>query len=170
MKRLLSAITLVLAACAPPNSGPTAVPSATFPFHAVGRNVSGTVIEELFGEARVYDNEIHVVVLRGFAALQTTATRRPIGLSAGLAYRHPNGGWDFRRESPTVPITALKVRGDTLLAPVEFRLTGTRGLELSSHWIVIQQHRYTLVAQDGQWHEATRPIDSDANVFKVAPR
>jgi hypothetical protein len=127
------------------------------------------VLEDLYGEARVYDDEVHVVVLRGVADFQTTATRRALGLSAGLAYRDPDG-WHFRKESSTVPIGALRVRGDTLLAPVEFRLAGTRGLDLAGHWIVIQQHGYRLVAQDGQWHETTRPSDSDANVFKAGPR
>ena len=74
----------------------------------------------------------------------------------------------FRKQSETIPIEALKTRGDSLLAPVELRLIGTRGLDLAAHWIVIQQHRYTFVARDGQWHEATRPIDSDPDVFKAA--
>jgi hypothetical protein len=167
MRRLLVAIPIILEACAAPKVSPAPTPSATFPFHAVGRNVSGKVVEDLLGEARVYDNEIRIVVQRGVAGLQTTPTRRPIGLSAGLAYRHPEGGWDFRKQSPTVPIGSLKVRGDSLVAPVEFLLTGTRGLDLASHWIVIQQHRYTFVPKDGQWHEATRPIDSEATVFRT---
>ena len=169
MKRLLSTLTVLLAACAHPNSGPATVPSATIPFHAVGRSTTGMVLEDLYGEARVYDDEVRVVVLRGVADLQTTASRRALGLSAGLAYRDADG-WHFRKQSPTVPIGALKVRGDTLLAPVEFRLTGTRDLDLTGHWIVIQQHGARLVAQDGQWHETTRPIDSDADVFKAGPR
>jgi len=169
MKRLLSTISVVLTACAHPNAGPATVPSATVPFHAVGRSTTGKVLEDLYGEARVYDDEVHVVVLRGVANLQTTATRRALGLSAGLAYRDA-AGWHFRKQSPTVSISALEVRGDTLLAPVEFRLTGTRGLDLAGHWIVIQQHGARLVAQDGQWHETTRPINSDADVFKAGPR
>jgi hypothetical protein len=169
MKRLLSAISVVLTACAHPNAGPATSPSVTVPFHAVGRSTTGRVLEDLYGEARVYDDEVHVVVLRGVADLQTTATRRAVGLSAGLAYRDA-AGWHFRKQSPTVPLGALKVRGDTLLAPVEFRLTGTRGLDLASHWIVIQQHGSRLVAQDGQWHETTRPINSDVDVFKGGPR
>jgi hypothetical protein len=123
----------------------------------------------LHGEARIYDDEVHVVVLRGVADFQNTASRRALGLSAGLAYRDADG-WHFRKQSPIVPFGALTVRGDTLLAPVEFRLTGTRGLDLANHWIVIQQHGSRLVAQDGQWHETTRPINSDANVFRAGGR
>lgn len=168
MKQFLLASTLALVACARSSAGPADVPSTTRPFHAVGRDISGAPVEDLVGEARIYDDEIDIVIQRGIAGFQTTLTRRPIGLSAGLAYRHPDGGWDFRKESATVPIGALKVRGDTLVAPVVFRLTGTHGLDLTTHWIVIQQHRYTYVAQDGQWHEATRPIDSDPHVFTSA--
>jgi hypothetical protein len=166
MKRFLSAITLVLVACAHPNAGPAPIPSAIFPFHAVGTTSRGAVSEDLVGEARVYDDEIRIVVQRGVAELRMTPTRRPTGLSAGIAYRHDTGGWDFRKESAIVPFEALKVHGDTLVAPVEFRITGTRGLDLAAHWIVIQQHSYLLVSRDGQWHEATRPVDSDADVFK----
>jgi hypothetical protein len=168
MKRLLSTITVVVAACTHRSVGPATIPLATVPFHAVGRSAAGRVLEDLYGEARVYDDEVHVVVLRGVADFQSTATRRALGLSAGLAYREADG-WCFRRESSMVPIAALKVRGDTLLAPVEFRLPRTRGVDLANHWIVIQQHGARLLAQDGQWHATTRPIDSDPNVFKAGP-
>ena len=159
----------VLTACAHPGAGSVTIPTATVPFHAVGRSTTGRVLEDLYGEARVYDDEVRVVLLRGVADLQSTATRRALGLSAGLAYRDADG-WHFRKESPTVPLGALKTRGDTLLAPVEFRLTGTRGLDLANHWVVIQQHGSRFLAQDGQWHETTRPIDSDPNVFKAGSR
>ncbi len=169
MKRLLSTIGVVLAACTHSTSGPAAAPSATVPFHAVGRSTAGRVLEDLYGEARVYDDEVRIVVPRGVADFHTSATRRAHGLSAGLAYRD-QAGWHFRKESSTVPMGAIKARGDTLLAPVEFRLSGTRGLDLAGHWIVIQQHGYRFVAQDGQWHQTTRPINSEVDVFKAAPR
>ena len=141
----------------------------SYPFRAIGRSVTGTIIEDLSGTAYVYADEIRVVVTSGFAGLTRTSTRQPRGLSAGLAYKHTSGEWaghwDFRKQSDMVPIGAIHARGDTLSAPVEFRIGGTRGLDLREHWIVIQQYRLTLVPADGQWHEATRPIDSQPDIF-----
>ena len=64
-----------------------------------------------------------------------------------------------------MPFEALKVHGDTLVAPVEFRITGTRGLDLAAHWIVNSTATCSCRGWSC-WHEATRPVDSDADVFK----
>ena len=115
--RYLFALAACLACSHPPASVSTVRPAA-YPFHAIGRTDAGRVIEDLAGTAYVHDDEIRVVVTSGFARLQPSRFRRPVGLSAGLAYCHTEGKWagywGFRRESGTVAIRDIKVRGDTL--------------------------------------------------------
>jgi hypothetical protein len=70
----------------------------------------------------VYADEIRIVVQSGFALLQRTATRQPTGLSAGIAFCHTSGRWtghwDFRNQSPIVPIRRIQARGETLAGPL----------------------------------------------------
>ena len=161
-----------LAACLACSRAPALVnsaPPAAYPFHAVGRNDAGRVIEDLAGTAYVHDDEIRVVVTSGFARLQPSRFRRPVGLSAGLAYCHTEGKWagywGFRRESGTVAIRDIKVRGDTLADSLVFVLKGTRNLDLASHWLTIQQHSFSSPKGDATWYEATRPVHSQPYVF-----
>jgi hypothetical protein len=158
-----------LVACQRPPASAPSPPPATYTFRATGSNeTTGTLVEDLIGTAYVSSGRIRVVVARGIAQLEQTASRRPQSLSAGLAYRHPNGEWDFRRQSSLVPVSAIRHKGDTLLQPVEFIINGTAGLDLTAHWLVIQQHRHSLVS--GQWHEATRPINSEVDIFRQTPK
>lgn len=169
MRRILIAVLVLCASCTPTRPEPIGAPLASYPFRAVGRSDQGRIIEDLQGTAFVYDDEIRIVLASGYANFQSSPTRKPEGLSAGLAFRHTTGQWagrwDFRKQSTLVPITAIRTRGDTLLEPVVFRIQGTRGLVLPEHWIAIQQHARRLIPQDGLWHETTRPIDSQPDVF-----
>lgn len=159
----------LLASCA--GSTPRTEPEipGVYAFRAVGRSAQGAVIEELAGTAHVSGDELRIVVTGGYASLANTQTRRTRGLSAGLAYRRTSGQfagqWDFRQETPVVPVTALTMRGDTLAAPVEFVLRGVASLNLRDHWIVIQQHHLRFNAQEREWRQATRPVNSQRDVF-----
>jgi len=139
------------------------------PFEATGRNEREEIIEDLHGTALIYEDDILVVVDSGRAQLADSPSKRSKGISTGLGYRHANGGWDFRVQSETMPISSVRHRGDTLDAPISFRLHGTRGLVLADHWIIIQQHALRRMPTDGLWYETTRPIDSEANVFVARP-
>ena len=170
---IIAALVIFCASCTPTRHEPLEAPLASYPFRAVGRSDQGRIIEDLQGTAFVYDDEIRIVVAKGYAAFQSSPTRKPEGLSAGLAFRHTTGQWaghwGFRKQSTLVPIAAIRTRGDTLLEPVAFRIQGTRGLVLSEHWIAIQQHARRFIPQDGLWHETTRPIDSQSDVFAHKP-
>ena len=170
---LIAALVGLCVSCSPTHHAPAGAPLASYPFRAVGRTDQGRIIEDLQGTAFVYDDEIRIVLASGYADFQSSPTRKPEGLSAGLAFRHTTGQgagrWDFRKKSALVPIAAIRTRGDTLLEPVAFRIQGTRGLVLPEHWIAIQQHSRRFIPQDGLWHETTRPIDSQPDVFARKP-
>lgn len=170
---LIAALAALCASCTPARHAPLGTPLASYPFRAVGRSGQGVIIEDLQGTAFVYEDEIRIVLASGYADFQSSPTRKPEGLSAGLAFRHTTGQWaghwDFRKQSSRVPIDAIRTRGDTLLEPVAFRIPGTRGLVLPEHWIAIQQYARRLNPQDGLWHETTRPIDSQSDVFARKP-
>jgi hypothetical protein len=172
MTRFVFVLALCLA-CSPPPAPVTSAPPAAYPFHAIGRSDAGRVIEDVVGTAYVHDDEIRVVVTSGFARLQPSRSRRPVGLSAGLAYCHTDGKWaghwGFRRESGIVAIRDIEVRGDTLADSLVFVLKGTRQLDLASHWLTIQQHSLLSPPGDSAWHESTSPVHSQPYVFDPDP-
>jgi hypothetical protein len=150
-----------------------ATPAKAYPFHAVGRATSGRVIEDLIGTAYVHDDEVVVVVTSGFAQLRPSNFTRPVGLSAGLAYCHTGGrwagSWDFRAKSDMIDVGRIKARGDTLADSISFVIKGTKDLDLSEHWLAIQQHRFSSPKGDSTWYEATRPVHSQPYVFDANP-
>jgi hypothetical protein len=172
----MSRYVFALAACLACSRTPALVngaPPAAYPFHAIGRSDAGRVIEDLVGTAYVHDDEIRVVVTSGFARLQPSRLRRPVGLSVGLAYCHTEGKWagywGLRRESGIVAIRDIKLRGDTLADSLVFVLKGTRHLDLGSHWLTIQQHSVLSPPGDSAWHQSTRPVHSQPYVFDSDP-
>jgi hypothetical protein len=100
------------------------------------------------------------------ARLADTPTYRAEGLSAGLGYRHANGGWDFRRQTSVVPVRDIRHRGDTLTGTLTFRIGRTSGLDLTEHWVVVQQHGHRRREDTGLWHQVTRPLNSAPDVFR----
>jgi hypothetical protein len=172
MARYLFALAVCLGCSHAPAPVTTVAPVA-YPFHAVGRNDAGRVIEDLVGTAYVHDDEIRVVVTGGFALLQPSRFRRPVALSAGLAYCETEGkwagSWNMRRKSDLIAIRDIKARGDTLADSLTFVLTGIRRLDLASHWLTIQQHSFSSPKGDSNWYEATRPVHSQPYVFDADP-
>lgn len=157
------------AACASSFRASRADLLATYPVHATGHTINGELAESLFGKAYVYEDEILLVVASGFAELRPSATRRPIGWSAGLSFCHTQGEsagkWDFRRQTSITPVRRIKARGDTLSDSVAFVISRVRGLDLKAHWLTIQQHSHISPDRNGLWYESTRPIHSQAFVF-----
>ena len=166
-------VALLGSACAgaPRAAAPAEAPriAQSVPFRAVGHNErTGALIESYEGVAYVAPEEVRVVLTGGFARLRPAPDRRPTGLAAGLAFRHPDGRWDFRRISPVVPVGALRLRGDTLADSVVFRIRNTAGVSLPEHWLVIQQYSRIRDDADGRWYESTRPVNSPPDLFRRA--
>ena len=164
---------LVLSLCAGCATTPPSTqeqPLRAYPFIATGHKLDGTLKESLRGTAFVSDDRIRIVVVAGgVGQLAASRTKRPIGWSAGLSYCHTEGAsagqWDFRRQTKVTSVRRIRARGDTLTDALEFVLTRVRGLDLSAHWLTIQQHQHILPPGDSLWYEATRPVHSQAFVF-----
>lgn len=173
MTRYVFVLAAACIACSHAPAPATVAPAKTYPFHAVGRTNGGRVVEDLIGTAYVHDDEVVVVVTSGFASLQPSKYERPVGLSAGLAYCHTGGrwagSWDFRAKSDEIDVHQIKARGDTLADSLSFVIKGTRDLDLSEHWLAIQQHLSSSPKGDSTWYEATRPIHSQPYVFDANP-
>ena len=172
--RCLVSFTLVLlTACGHQRATTLPAPvglSQAVPFRASGYMVTGELSEDLIGVAYVYANEIRVVIRGGVIPSRSNSMQRLTHLSAGLAYRTTTGGWDFRRESATLAIGHLRFRGDTLADSAIFRIDRVQGIDLRTHWLVIQQHSRVFTPETGRWHAATRPLNSAKDLFaKLSP-
>src|SRR5688572_26054278 len=107
IRALFAPLALCLA-CVGRQAPPAASP-VTYAFRATDRDVSsGAITEHLVGTAYVYGDQIRLVIQSGFALFQRTPTRRPTGVSVGIAFCHTGGRWaghwGFARQSSILPI------------------------------------------------------------------
>jgi hypothetical protein len=131
-------------------------------------NRDGALADHGAGTAYVFKDAIKVVLRNGVFAPTPTPRLRLVALSAGLAHGDTARRWDVSRESPKVVTTHMKFRGDTLADSVVFWIFNTRGVNLSTHWLMLREYAQVYIAARGTWANANRPIHGDLDLFRRA--
>ncbi len=60
----------------------------------------------------------------------------------------------------------MRTRADTLRDSVTFWIRGTRGIDLSTHWLTLMEYASLYVRERAGWAEANRPIHGDLAMFR----
>ena len=161
MKRSFVVLFIIAVACAK-SAAPATEPVRAFPFRAVEDVARDTLI----GTVYVGSRELRVVLRSGVGAFQPRADWVPKTLAAGLAYSIGTNRWEVRAESRRVPISRIRVRGDTLADSVVL-LIPRPGVSLGDHWLVIQQYGdLPLPGVRGLAMQATRSFHSAEDLFR----
>ena len=142
-------------------------PAVAYPFHARATNTRGEITEELRGMAYVSPAQVRVVVHGGRLPAVPTASTRPVAVLASLAYGDTAASWNHRRRGQPVRISALPVRDGALTDSVVFLIPKTAGLDLRQHWVAFEYQARVKLPQTGAWHEATRPVHADRDMFAI---
>jgi hypothetical protein len=143
-------------------------PAAAYPFHARVTNTRGDVTEELRGVAYVMPAQVRAVVHGGRLSVVPTASTQPVAILATLASGDTATRWSHERRGRPVRLSALPVRDGALADSVVFVIPNTEGLDLRQHWVAFEYQARVKLPQTGAWHEATRPIHSDREMFAVS--
>ena len=144
-----------------------AAPVAAYPFHARAANARGEVTEELRGVAYVMPAQVRVVVQSGRLPVVPTASTLPVAVVATLAYGDTATAWNHRRRGDRRLLSALPVQDGALSDSVVFVIPKTAGLDLRQHWVSFEYQARIKLPTTGTWHEATRPVHADLQMFAV---
>lgn len=120
------------------------------------------------GTVYVFDDAIKLVVRDAVMPFVGDQRVRLVALSAGLGYGDMGRRSNVRRESRKVFVSDMRTQGDTLRDSVTFWIQGTRGIELTKHYMILIRHVSVFGRERGTWSEETRPIFSDLQLFRRA--
>jgi hypothetical protein len=144
----------------------SSIPLATVPVRVAEYGATGALGDNASGTAYVYDDAITVVIREGRLMLTPKSGGREklVSVSAALAYGD-TASWNMRRESDRIRAGEIRGKGDALVDSLVFVIRGTRGLDLTQHWVMLYERASLEIPGRPERVEGTRPLHGDPRMF-----